>query len=140
VVLSDTWLTYDFGLSPGAHKLEWVYKKINEIGVSDDLSAEIEYIKITGVKGMNKECQTCHRGVASESRDRCLMCGANEFLDEDSYPPSCLSCDDDEYSPPGTIGRLGCIPRPTCRDEDYSFDLGEGDGTNRVMKFALREP
>jgi len=29
---------------------------MNKYGVSDDLSAEIEYIKITGMQQMNKEC------------------------------------------------------------------------------------
>ena len=38
------WLQYDFDIGIGAHKLEWIYKKINEYDVSDDLSAEIEYI------------------------------------------------------------------------------------------------
>jgi hypothetical protein len=30
-----------FSIYPGVHKLEWVYKKINIDGTSDDLSAEI---------------------------------------------------------------------------------------------------
>ena len=50
VMLSDVWLAYKFDVPLRNHKLEWVYKKFNQFGVSDDLSAEIEYIKIRGVK------------------------------------------------------------------------------------------
>jgi hypothetical protein len=53
-MLSDTWLEYEFPVPFGAHKLEWVYKKMNQFSVSDDLSAEISYIKLKGVKTMNK--------------------------------------------------------------------------------------
>lgn len=62
VMLSDTWLEYEFEVPPGSHKLEWVYKKMNRFGVSDDLSAEIEFIQIQGVKPINTECQKCLRG------------------------------------------------------------------------------
>ena len=56
VMLSDFWMVYNFDVPVGNHKLEWVYKKFNQFGISDDLSAEIEYIKIRGVKQMIKEC------------------------------------------------------------------------------------
>jgi hypothetical protein len=49
VMYSDTWFEHEFRVPLGAHKLEWVYKKMNQYGVSDDLSAEIEYIQIEGV-------------------------------------------------------------------------------------------
>lgn len=56
VIYSDQWMTQKFEVPEGDHKLEWTYKKYNLDGVSDDLSAEIEYIRITGVKQMNREC------------------------------------------------------------------------------------
>jgi hypothetical protein len=60
VIYSDAWmkgnLTANFDVTPGDHKLEWTYKKYNLDGMSDDLSAEIQFINITGVKRMNKEC------------------------------------------------------------------------------------
>lgn len=52
----DEWFIETFNLTAGQHKLEWKYKKINEVGVSDDLSAEIQFIQIQGVKSINKEC------------------------------------------------------------------------------------
>lgn len=44
VILSETWLESEFNLTKGAHKLEWIYQKINEHDISEDLSAEISYI------------------------------------------------------------------------------------------------
>ena len=41
VQYSDVWFDGYFSIYPGVHKLEWVYKKINIDGTSDDLSAEI---------------------------------------------------------------------------------------------------
>jgi hypothetical protein len=61
----DIWFQDQFFLDKGTHKLEWVYKKFNVEGTSDDLSAEIESIKITGVKKMNRECQICPKGKAN---------------------------------------------------------------------------
>ena len=56
VIYSDKWVPAEFEVPLGDHKLEWTFKKYNLDGVSDDLSAEIQFIKITGVKRMNKEC------------------------------------------------------------------------------------
>jgi hypothetical protein len=65
VIYSDQWITQEFEIPDGNHKLQWTYKKYNLAGVSDDLAAEIEFIKVTGVKTMNKECQACSRGIAA---------------------------------------------------------------------------
>lgn len=74
VYLSDQWLTYNFTIGVGSHKLEWIYKKLNQYGVSDDLSAEIEYILIQGNKAINKECQVCDRGLPDEEQSWCFGC------------------------------------------------------------------
>ena len=65
VLLSDSWLTYKYDLTKGTHKLEWLYRKINEYDVSDDLLAEIELIEIRGTNTFNKACQACPHGVSN---------------------------------------------------------------------------
>jgi hypothetical protein len=44
VFLSDNWFEAIIGIPPGPHKLDWVYRKLNRPGISEDLSAEIEVI------------------------------------------------------------------------------------------------
>lgn len=56
VEYSDIWFDSVTRVLPGVHKLEWIYRKYNVDGTSDDLSAEIQKITITGVKAMNREC------------------------------------------------------------------------------------
>jgi hypothetical protein len=54
---SYEWFDMSFEIKDvGPHKFLWKYKKFSEAFVSDDLSAEIEWIRIDGVKLMNKEC------------------------------------------------------------------------------------
>jgi hypothetical protein len=65
----EIWFEDKFLILKGTHKLEWIYKKFNVEGTSDDLSAEIETITITGVKSMNKECQSCSKGKANEAQN-----------------------------------------------------------------------
>ena len=62
VRFSDEWFPAEFAVPRGTHDLVWVYKKFNQYGVTDDLSAEIDFVQIRGVKSMNKECQVCTRG------------------------------------------------------------------------------
>ena len=38
---SDIWFESQIRIFPGVHKLEWVYRKFNVDGTSDDLSAEV---------------------------------------------------------------------------------------------------
>jgi hypothetical protein len=49
---------------------------------SEDLAAEIEYIKIKGISHAPRECKPCHYGVANDDKTRCLLCMKNEFLDK----------------------------------------------------------
>jgi hypothetical protein len=42
-------MTESFIISKGTHRLDWLYKKFNQDGTSDDLSAEIEFIQVRGV-------------------------------------------------------------------------------------------
>lgn len=60
--------------------MEWNYKKISELNVNDDLSAEIEFIKVKGIKLLNNKCQECPSGVANEDGSKCVMCKVNEYL------------------------------------------------------------
>ena len=71
VVLSDDWFEATIPVTQGPHKLEWVYRKLNKPGVSEDLSAEIEVIQIQGVKSVNKECQVCDKGVSNIDHTMC---------------------------------------------------------------------
>ena len=52
----SVWTENTFYLSEGYHKLEWVYSKMSQFEVTDSLSAEIEWIRIEGVKATNLEC------------------------------------------------------------------------------------
>lgn len=60
---SDLAMYKKYSVAPGFRVLEWKYKKINIKDTSDDLKAEIYYIKMVGTQTMNKECQVCTRGV-----------------------------------------------------------------------------
>jgi hypothetical protein len=102
VIFSDTWLTFKSNLSPGQHKLEWVYKKINEHGVSEDLSAEIDRIEIRGTKNINSRCQSCFSNIADEEKQECRQCQANEYLVDipvpnvpDQSTKQCKKCNDE---------------------------------------------
>lgn len=49
-------------IEPGMHTFTWVYSKWNEEGQSVFQTAEIEYIKITGINYAAKECLKCKQG------------------------------------------------------------------------------
>lgn len=138
VIHSESWLPYTFNLTKGAHSLEWVYKKINEHDISEDLSAEISYIEIRGIKSINKECQTCIHGVSDVSQSRCLKCEANQYLETSSDGSHvCKECPEDSYSPNDSIGISSCLKRLPCKVEDFSVSLGECKDHQRMLNFAF---
>ena len=120
----------------GSHRLDWTYKKMNLAGVSDDLSAEIEYISIKGTKLMNDKCQKCERGIPNFDGDRCMLCLANEYYENGK----CQKCNPAMYSPPGSVGASSCLYRPPCKKEDYTFSVTECIDDRRELVFKLKDP
>jgi len=61
-LLTGFWIPIDRDILPGFHTLEWQYSRyINIMGESsEDLAAEIEYIKIKGISYATRECKPCH--------------------------------------------------------------------------------
>jgi hypothetical protein len=55
-VSSHVWYTANRSIPTGYHILEWKYKKLNFRDTSDDLAAEIKWIRMIGTETMNKEC------------------------------------------------------------------------------------
>lgn len=141
VLLSDSWLTYKFDLAKGTHKLEWLYRKINEYDVSDDLSAEIELIEIRGTNTFNKECQACPHGVSNAQKTRCQICEKNEYLQiQNNNSNVCKKCPPNAYSSQGSIGEASCVKRSACTISDYTFTLGECLKNTRMLNFLFIEP
>jgi len=138
VMYSDVWLDAEFVVGFGSHRLDWMYTKNNEFGQSDDLSAEIEYIKINGTQTMNKKCQICESGIANKEGNRCIGCAVNEYFDEKTS--TCKSCGHYKYSAAGSVGSFSCLDRPDCREEDWTFEVTECVNDQRFLKFKLREP
>ena len=48
---SNDWKVYSYQVpkSPGSYNFEWIYTKQNTAGVTDSMSAEIEYIRVDGL-------------------------------------------------------------------------------------------
>ena len=99
----------------------WTYKKFDYYQVTDDLSAEIEWIKITGVKLFNNKCQKCLRGTSNKAKNRCEECGINEYFEDGR----CLKCPFDKYSYPGSIGESSCIKKQPCGPKDMVATLSD---------------
>lgn len=135
VILSDTWQEYRFQLAKGTHSLEWSYRKVNELQVSEDLLAEIEYIEIRGVKQFNGRCQECYDSISNDNRTKCSHCPRDHYLEIDNNVRSCEKCPDDYYSPANSVGYDSCLPSPPCQVEDYTFTLGECVNKTRQLNF-----
>ena len=141
VVHSDKWRTAKIEVPRGSHELTWIYKKFNQVGASDDLSAEIDWIEIRGVKTINKACQFCERGRANAAKDRCEVCFRNEYLDESVKDGErCKKCPAEKYSPPGSVGADSCRPRLPCGEDDKGFVVSECEDGRRLQSFYWREP
>ncbi len=77
---------------------------------SEDLAAEIEYIKIKGVSYAPRECKPCHQGLANDDKTRCLLCMKNEFLEKTGEFDECKKCPKNTFSPSGSLGIESCLP------------------------------
>lgn len=109
VEYSDVWFEVEFNFEPGTHKLEWIYKKFDIEDTSDDLSAEIEFIEVRGVKTMITECQVCEKGIPDFDKARCLECPRDQYLDESTESGDrCKACPKNYFSPSGSIGAESC--------------------------------
>ena len=121
-LMSGLWIPIQRDVTAGFHVFYWMYTKYDDMDDSEDLAAEIEYIKIKGTSYSTQECQTCHLGVANFDNTRCETCLANQyFKDSGILGTFCLDCTPDKFSPPGSVGKESCRKRKACRTSDYTF-------------------
>lgn len=55
-LMSGMWIPVQRDVQEGAHQMQWIYTLYDEMEDSDDLAAEIEYIKIKGTSYAATEC------------------------------------------------------------------------------------
>jgi hypothetical protein len=85
------------------------------------MSAEIEYIRITGMEYSAKQCLSCKQGWSQAGADRCSLCGANSYLEEVGSKVKmliCKPCPEGYYSEPGSIGENSCFSMRNCTVDD----------------------
>jgi hypothetical protein len=132
------WRTAAYEVDDGKHRFEWIYNKISEPYVSDDLSAEIEFIQVSGVRPTVRNCQQCLRGVPNADQSRCIPCEQDRYLDPETA--SCRSCPNGYYAPDGAIGEESCLERPPCEQDDVHFEFTECVDGKRDKIHTLRKP
>jgi hypothetical protein len=75
-LMAGTWIDVGRDVDPGFHHMEWRYRKYLNVGsvdgkMTEDAAAEIEFIRIKGIKHSDRECRRCRNGVANMMADRC---------------------------------------------------------------------
>ena len=94
----------------------------------EDLAAEIEFIKITGVSSSTRECKKCNKGIANMQQNRCVTCGPNEYLDDlAAAGGECKKCSDSTYSPSNSYGADSCLPKLPCTSQDKTYFFESAD-------------
>ena len=68
--------------STGMYTLAWVYTKFSEKNATELMSAEIEYIRVTGMDYSPKQCLNCKKGWSQAGATKCSLCGANHYIEE----------------------------------------------------------
>ena len=110
---------------------------------TEDVAAEIEYIKIKGVSYATHQCNKCTKGVANQFKDRCEHCPANEFLDDLAKEGgTCQKCPPGKFSPPGSLGLASCKQKPACLESDYmiTYSMCNAKENTRVKEFNWKPP
>lgn len=112
------WVFYKYKITdaPKMYNFAWIYTKYSEHGLTEQMSAEIEYLKVTGLEYSAKQCLSCLSGMSQAGSDRCSLCEANEYLDKSIN--KCMKCDDGFYSLPGSVGSSSCLRMKPCSNSD----------------------
>ena len=86
-LMAGNWIDVNRDIAPGYHHMEWKYARYVNIGndgeaMTEDVAAEIEFIRIKGIQHSDRQCHRCKNGVANLLADRCDQCRVNEYLDD----------------------------------------------------------
>ena len=66
----------------GMYTLTWIYTKFSEKNATEVMSAEIEYIRVTGMEYSPKQCLNCKHGWSQPGANKCSLCGTNHYIEE----------------------------------------------------------
>ena len=55
-LMSGLWIPIERDVTAGFHVFYWIYTKYDDMDDSEDLAAEIEYIKVVGTSYSTQEC------------------------------------------------------------------------------------
>lgn len=108
----------------------------------EDLAAEIEYVMIKGVAPSTRECKKCNKGIANIQQNRCVTCGANEYLDDLSASGGeCKKCPAGTYSPSNSYGLDSCLQKLPCTKEDmtYSFRSDDDSDCDHLLNTRVKQ-
>lgn len=142
---TGVWTDIQRPVSPGSHKLQWSFLKYNNLKEysQDDVAAEIEYIKIHGVRYAPTSCRMCGRGVANSDHTKCEPCPPNTYLEDMAAAGGkCLECPTGTYSPSNTVGRDSCLKRKACEKDDYTVSYSACDmkSNQRTKSYVWKTP
>lgn len=111
------WQVYKYNItSAGMYTLAWIYTKFSEKNATEIMSAEIEYIRVTGMDYSPKQCLNCKKGWSQPGADKCSLCGANHYIEVDNSTNEnlCKSCPEGYTSEPGSVGADSCASMRPC--------------------------